>query len=408
MRPEPDRVPPAEVEDTVEQGGGRLDDLAWLRRRRIGAAVLALGGLVLVGVLLAGPVSRIIHPAPTPAPNRDAGVAVGQVAFADARYGYALVRPCPADQECRGTWSLLRTTDAGRGWHRVDSPLTLHPAEQAQVFARGHRAVGLVLDGSRFVSADAGRTWQEVPPVRAAAPVSTVPAGAEVGYLCPSLQPDCPVRLSAFDPVTGVSRPLVHQPPLPPNPAEQVVFATATAGRVWVVASRPDGGPARLLTSPDGGVHWRHVALPERGDWFEPRVLTAPGTDQVYLTTLDRPHSHVAAVWRLADPSTGPARWVPAATVGVPMARIRDVRVLPDGELRYADVAGNAWLTTDRARAVGPAPRPRMDGRPITVNVAQVTGGVVVATPVVGLRGDRVLFSADGGLHWQVRPVNPG
>ncbi|HEX5494017.1 MAG TPA: hypothetical protein VFX70_05515 [Mycobacteriales bacterium] len=377
------------------------------RVRRGRAAVLTvLAGAVLVGVLLARPdppVPPAPRPAPTVAPGPD--FTANGIRFTDAEHGYVLVEPCRLPTTCRGTWTLLRTADSGRHWHRVGSPLDTRAAQYVQVYARGRRDVGLVIDGARFVSADAGATWRPMPPVRMAGPVRTVPAGDDIGYYCPVAvtPPGCADRLSAFDPVTGVTHPLVTQPPLIANPATRQMFAVTAAARVWVLAT-PLSGTPQLLRSADSGRHWRAVPTPAGQRWFNPELLLSPDGNRLYLVNRDINTSLVRNVWRLTDPATG--RWVPAV-VGGRREEIEDARVLPGGELRYADLAGNAWLTENLATRLVPAPRARMDGRLVNVNLDQVVDGALVATPVVGLRGDRILISTDGGQHWRVHPVHP-
>lgn len=397
--------------------GDLLEGGARVRRRRTVVSAVAVAAVAAAGFLLAGPTAHITNPVPTPSPSAPAGpqVAVGRVAFVDAGHGYALLSPCQLSTSCQGTWSLLRTADSGRRWHRVASPLDTRTAEDVAVFAHSPRDVAVVVDQVRYASADGGAHWSRVPSVRTGAPVDAVPAGDEVGYYCARSDASCPPRLSAYDPVTGITYPLRHQPPLTGDRFELRVFAVAGAGQVWLVANADtesetgsdtgsDTGPPRVLHSADGGGHWRNVPVPESSDWFDPTLLLTPDGSQVYLTSRQSNWSSVRRVWRLTDPVRG--RWTPAATDGVPLDTIEDVQVLPDGELRYSDIAGNAWQTRQGATQVVRAPRPLMDGRRINVNLDQVVDGMMVATPVVGLRGDRILISTDSGLHWQVRPVH--
>lgn len=403
MRPDDWSEPLATQRDMVEQGSvDGLTDRAQRARRRIGTVLLTLTGVALVAILLSDPTARFAQPSPTGSPNPVPGYGVGGVAFTDARHGYVLLRPCRPTRQCSGTWSLLRTANSGRSWHRVDSPLDTRSTQFAEVFAHGQHNVGLVLDAGRFLSTNAGTTWRLVPAIRVAEPVVAAPADSEVGVVCPVRQSDCQAALAASDPVTGISHPLAHQPPLPDVASDSVL---TSAGQVWLISSSPSGGTPVLLHSTDAGVHWQRADLPDYSAWFQPQLLAAPDQYEVYLTTRDSWRSRAVKVWRLVAPD---GRWEPAATDGVPMDQIQDVRVLPNGELRYADIAGNAWLTRDGATQVAPAPQPVMDGRPINVNIAQVIDGVVLATPVVGLRADRILISTDSGRHWQVRPVPAG
>jgi hypothetical protein len=381
--------------DLIEGGGP-------VRRRRTGLAVAVLSGAALVGFLLTGP-SHITHPNPGPIPSSEAepgpDFSVNRVAFTDADFGYALLSPCRLSASCEGRWSLQRTTDSGRNWHRVASPLDARVATSAAVYARGRHDVALVIAGIRFVSNDAGLTWQKVPLERIGGSVDAVPPGDEIGYYCPA---DCSRPLSAHDPVEGIHHPLRRQPQLTGDPAQLLVAGFVAADQVWLVIGPLTDAP-RILHSVDRGRHWATVPAPAFDDWFDPTLLLAPDGSQVYLATRGGAQAHVKRVWRLTDPVNG--RWVGAATDGMPLDTIREIRVLPDGELRYADVAGNAWLTEEDATRVVPAPRPLLNGRRVNINVGQVVDGVVVATPAVGLRGDRVLVSTDSARHWQVHPV---
>ena len=396
--PDPDHTrwepPPA---DLIEGGGSA-------RRPRTRLAVAALLGAALVGLLLVRP-GHPTRPGPSPTlePAPEPHFAVSRLAFTDAEFGYALLSPCRlSTSPCDGTWSLQRTTDSARHWQRVASPLDTNTATFPTVYARGHHEVALVLEGRRFLSQDAGRTWRTVLPDRSAGPVDAVRAGDEVGYYCPRVGTTCAPRLSAYDPVGGVTRPLRNQPPIVGDPAELRVSGVVAAGQVWLVAGLVTEAP-QILHSPDGGRHWQTVSTPAHQDWFDPTLAVAPDGAQVYLITRGGDQADFRRVWRLVDQVNG--RWVDAATGDVPLDQIRDIRVLPNGELRYADIAGNAWLTEAHATRVVPAPRALLDGRQVNVNIAQVLDGAVVATPVVGLRGDRILVSTDDGRHWQDHPV---
>lgn len=374
-----------------------------VRRSRSVIGMAMLAGLALVGFLVTRPTGHATAPAPSPTPEPIPDLAVAQVAFTDADHGYLVLSPCQLTTTCRGPASLLRTSDAGRHWHEVASPLDVHDTEQVAVYARGRRDVALMIDGARFVSSDAGRTWREAPPVTTAGPTGTVRDGDLIGYYCPFAmpRPDCSTRLSVFDPVTGTSRPLRNQPPITGGPDHQV-FALAAAGQVWVLDTPPSGTP-RLVHSPDHGGHWRAVPVPVRSDWFQPQLLLAPDASRLYLVNRDVHSSRILEVLRLVDPAAG--RWVLAR----PPQGAQDATVMPNGELRYNDIAGNAWLTvtTGLATAVTSAPKALMDGRRVNVNLDQVVDGVLVATPVLGLRGDRILISTDNARHWQVHPVDP-
>lgn len=409
LRAEVEQAVAAPPFEEIERRGSRI------RRRRMGTALVG-GAAVIAGVaVFAAPAARIVAPQPSPTPTSGAAFAVDQVDFVDARTGYVVLNGCSEEIQCLESRALARTTDAGRTWQQVPPPPGVGGSAVSLAANGPHDVSVLDIFGKRHVSHDAGRTWQDAPLWTDGPPVDTVPAGYEIALTCSGTSADCAGgKVGVADPISGMQRPLRHQPRL----SGGFAGGTVRGRQVWALGigatSAPPAPTLGIAHSSDGGRTWQTVGAPPGGGWFRPEILAAPGDDgPVYLVNHLLTPQQELRVWRLADVGTGGGddadsssggRWVSVSTQGLP-DDVSAVQVLPNGELRFNDNAGNAWQTEDGATRLTPAPRPTVDGARINVNVAQEVAGVLVAVPVVGRRGDRILFSTDAGQHWQVRPI---
>jgi BNR/Asp-box repeat len=343
------------------------------------------------------PARRAADPEPTPPPGP--AFEVESVVFTDRQTGYVVVGPCAVSTSgCATAHGLARTGDGGRTWQRVELPLPdPGPDQYIQLAARQGGGLALSTADASYVSHDGGDTWRRVRWLRPGPPVDAVPEGHELLAFCSSTTAPC-TGMSAMDPVEGTVRRLAHQPAVPRGGQLTAWAATERGPFVWAAAV-DQRGALRLLYSDDRGRRW-HLRDGPAGGWFRPEILPVPSASRVYL--VDHAQSgQVGGVWRLDDPDGG--AWTDVGRGRLEGAR--SVQVLPDGELRYTDVAGQAWQTRDGGTRLERAALARVDGADIDVRVVGHVDGMLVGLPVVGRRGDRVLFSTDDGAHWQVRPV---
>ncbi|HEX5494016.1 MAG TPA: hypothetical protein VFX70_05510 [Mycobacteriales bacterium] len=372
-----------------------------VRRRRITVAALGVGLLALAAFSLVRPVRDVAGPRPTPVPTQGPSFEVTDLAFTSAQAGYAVLGPCTADASCSTTRGLAVTRDGGRSWRRVTLPVDVGD-DTSLLLGANADSVSLVVGDQRYISDDGGLHWTGAHWLTDGSPVESIPPGQSVTVFCPVSQARCQDRLAALDSVRGVQRPLVHQPALPPamdgaGPGLMVGHGDA----LWA-ASLAMGGNLWLAHSPDRGRTWRELPGPPGRGWFRPSILSDPGSRRTYLVDWSTSSGVIDAVWRLDDANAGV--WTAVTPTGPAGAVVR-AQVLPGGELRYTDIAGHTWDTDGAGTEVAPAPKAQVDGVDIDVMVRQIVGGVLVGTPIPGRRGDRVLFSADSGRHWQVRRV---
>lgn len=372
-----------------------------IRHRRTAVALLAAGLLVLTGFSLARPVRSGAGQRPTPTATAGPPFEVTDLVFASAKVGYVVLGPCTAEVSCTTTYGLAATRDGGRTWHRVTLPVDVGGDSSLLLEAEG-RSVALVVGDQRYVSEDGGGHWAEAHWLRDGAPVGSIPAGQSVTVFCPVAEARCQDRLAALDDVRGVQRPLLHQPELPPAMPGGGPGLMVGRGDVLWAASRAADGALWLAHSTDRGVSWQDLRGPAGRDWFRPSILSDPTSGRTYLVDWSPDSGMIAGVWRLDDADR--SRWTRVTPAGVSDSVVQ-AQVLPGGELRYTDIAGHTWNTAHAGTRVAPAPKARVDGADIDVMLRQVVDGVLVGTPILGRRGDRVLFSTDGGRHWQVRKV---
>ncbi|HEY9476205.1 MAG TPA: hypothetical protein VIS06_20430 [Mycobacteriales bacterium] len=378
-----------------------LDRAKRVRHRRIGLALIVAGLVALAGFSMARPIQNVAAPRPDPAPTPGPAFEVTDLVFVSARVGYAVLGPCTADSSCTTTRTLAATRDGGQNWHRITLPVDLG-GDPSLLLEAGDGGVSLVVGDQRYVSTDGGRHWTQGHWLRDGPPIDSVPPGQSVTAFCPVTQARCQNRLAALDDIRGVQRPLVHQPGLPANVSGDGPGLMVGRGDVlWAASQAPDGS-LWLAHSGDRGRTWEDLRGPAGHDWFRPSILSDPVSQRTYLVDWSTRSGVIAGVWRLDDPAS--EAWTAVDPSGVSDSVVQ-AQVLPGGELRYTDIAGHTWNTAHAGTEVVPAPKARVDGVDIDVMVRQVVDGVLVGTPVLGRRGDRVLFSTDGGQTWQVRPV---
>lgn len=204
-----------------------------------------------------------------------------------------------------------------------------------------------------------------------------------------------------MDRLDGTLRPLAHQPAFPTGQDSGASGVVAGPdGPLWAFA-KDRSGRLLMARSDDRGRRWRSLAGPDVRNWFRPLLLAEGSTPRVYLADWAQTGG-LSHVWRLDGPLTG--TWTEVTPQGGPN-RVQAIQELPNGELRYTDEAGHTWQTRDGGTLIERAAHAHVDGADIDVTVMGVVDGMLVATPVIGRRGDRILFSTDNGRHWQVRPV---
>lgn len=392
------------VEVQVMQGP--FEDVARRARRvRWRAArntVLTLGAVAAAVALLSEPTRSLTEPPPPPPPTPGPDFEVHQVAFTDPNTGYVLLGPCYVT-DCGPDFTLARTTDGGRTWHQLPAPLrgvSRDSGPSLAVFDDGK--VLLQTPMSRSVSRDGGRTWVNLPAQdRPGAPVDHLGTGSTLATYCPDPL-HCQGRLAAYGP-DGVLHPLTRQPDAA---GEFLADATAasTDDRIWTAQVDNDRNLLALYYTEDRGRTWTRVDPPDTGEnGYRPGVLAVPGVERIYLVGNSREGGDFAALWRLDEPD---GDWLPLhgliRAAGVPLQR---AQILPSGELRITDQLNEVWHTEDGGARMVQAPTVTVDGASIRATVQQVIGGVLIASPISGRRADRLLFSADSGRTWLVRPV---
>ncbi len=372
-----------------------------VRHRRIGLALMVAGLVALVGFSTARPIADVAAPRPDPVPTPGPPFEVADLVFTSTQVGYAILGPCAGDTSCTTTRTLAATADGGRTWHRITPPVDIG-GDRSLLLNAHDNGMSLVVGDQRYVSTDGGRHWTRGHWLRDGPPVDGVPAGQSVTTFCPVANARCQNRLAALDEVWGVQRPLVHQPGLPAGVSGRGPDLMVGQGDVLWAASQAADGNLWLAHSPDRGRTWADLRGPAGHDWFRPFILTDPVSRLTYLVDRSARTGVITGMWRLDDPGTG--TWTVVNAPGMPDSAVQ-VEMLPGGELRFTDIAGHAWNTRHGGTEAVPAPKARVDGADIDVMVRQVVDGVLVGTPVLGRRGDRVLFSTDGGQTWRVRPV---
>jgi hypothetical protein len=352
-------------------------------RRRAGAtlaAVLVAGS----GIYLAGRADPDPAPPPTartsaPAPPAATAVSLLDVAVGD-REAYALIGSCLISPPELCTQTLL--VSRGEGWADTGLELPARAATGGGLSARlalGGR-LAVVEDEARIEYLVDGRDFARIP-LSSGPAVRALPADGVLEYDYG--------RLLAFDPATGVRRPLARQPAV----GELQAFARYGC-RMVVVGER-----ARTTVSTDCGATWTALPTPAvRPGWRTLRAAT-DGSGAVYLRVGGENHQDVAeeftALWRYAG-----GRW----TDVTPRSRPRSALslIMYGGLALITEESGGLWRLQPDGTLLR-MPDPRSEGEPVRMGwlVAGPTGRLVGA----GLAADgwtALLSSADGGNTWDV------
>jgi photosystem II stability/assembly factor-like uncharacterized protein len=375
------------------------------RRRRVGlaaAGVAALTALVVVTVPRTSP-GPPAEPVPTSTPPTESA---GRQLVVDTAFGrtttYALIGECTPADVC--SYQLLSSTDSGRTWVRLPSPLG--PLPSGDGFSAELRVTGdddlAVLDpasGRLHVSTDRGRTFA-TRVRRSGPPLDAVPPGLRAETTYCGGDGCAPARVVVLDPATGLESALRAQPIARSKHND---LTTGADGRIW--AAGRDGDRLVSAVSDDRGRSWRQLAPLGGPPARLYRLVPVPGGGAYLVTGREDARDVLNAfsdLWRLDG-----ARWVRVTPAGIPRSALTAVG-LADGELLLTEEDGGTWRTSGRGTRIARAPDPVVDGGPLPVAVLERSGGLIVGeTGVADGRGPYVLVSADEGRTWDRRTIVP-
>ncbi|SCL61115.1 hypothetical protein GA0070606_3386 [Micromonospora citrea] len=344
------------VADVVRQPPlSQLRRAAWVRRRRrvtgVGlAVVLALGGTVSVPLVGDGGVVDRTGVSPTGLPG---GPRVArELVVLSARS--AVVVEDPGDG-CR--LSFTATSDAGQTW---SERRTNHLDGPCRADAQGFRTSAVrfnvldeqrylvSVDGSQFVSSDAGRTWRSLASV-----VTEVRAFPENARLV-RCQETCGATSQALavDPSTWRVYRLVDAPQVGgPDTVDQ-----AGDGALWHMSPGPEpGAPASAARSVDRGATWHTSTLPG-GVWA--KSLVAVSAQEAYVLCQPMPsgpNGEPAGPARLLHTTDGGRSWTDLDASLPSSDSVRGITIGAGGALLVGhststSVTSSVWISRDGGR----------------------------------------------------------
>lgn len=319
------------------------------RRMQIGAIVAVL--LVSVAV----PLLRSLPDASPPATPPQAEVSVTyQVDFADASRGYALRSDCE-DPDGPCAFVLWATADGGQGWQPRPLPTDNGHYSSADLMVEGpgkllYDLVPAEDDGTiatRYVSSDAGRTWQELTWGDAGAPTA-IPKGARLFQTCVPNGDECAIGVGVWSPDGNQWLPAPTRPGLD----DLSIGAVATSGgRFWAAGLDPVTGKWAVSVTSNGGAVWATTPLDLPGKPRLNRGWYVVEQDGVMYTTVEGTIGmgpvELLAVFRSTDDGVSWTRtWQAAgdqrlpAVLGTPVATT-------DGRLLVYSTTEGTFESTD-------------------------------------------------------------
>lgn len=330
------------------------------RRMQLGAVLAVLVVAAAIPVLRTTLRPAPDDPATTTSPTTGqvpAGPVLNAIDFADERHGYAIRSTCVAGvSDCSN--ELVVTSD-GAHWAKRALPAAATDTRVAAVVeVLGPEAIVVATSMAgvdpRFYSADAGRTWQEVPAT--VSDYTTIPDGAILeGIIC-NHSDNCTVATVATDPNSGGSGRLSSPPQVgEPSPAARRQVASGW----WLWGYDKESGKRVLAVSRDAGRTWSRSVLP-----ITDATMISVTTDGhvLYATAytgfqeLGNQASGLAAIFRSTD---GGATWEQTwqAKEGVqPRGISGELVAAADGRLLLSSGShGPMWASTDGGKTFQPA-----------------------------------------------------
>jgi photosystem II stability/assembly factor-like uncharacterized protein len=267
-----------------------LQTLARRARRRVRARLALASGAVAGVIAIAVVISAVAlgggwagglaaDPATTAVPGSGPTPVVHTVIF--NQQTFVTVRQNNCAVSFRLTTDSGRTWTSSRGptpWRACDStkiPMTAFDVPRSDLYTA-------TIDRSRYLSRDAGATWQRWEPK--VVPVDAFPVGANPRECDNGCGAD---NFQVVDPVSGDLQQLRELPPL----STPRMMRTAPDGALWVVGSNADKGQGSiqilLVRSTDHGRTW-HSTNPIPGDVGTPVLVPSSGQEAYLLAARNR------------------------------------------------------------------------------------------------------------------------
>ncbi|WHT17391.1 hypothetical protein N8J89_30275 [Crossiella sp. CA-258035] len=271
------------------------------------------------------------------------------------RHFFGVLGHCRERTELRCAHTLMESEEGGITF--TDLPEELRGERSrlwVEVTALGQqRLVVRGNNGPHWFSADRGRSWRKV--TEDAAPVDSIPAGAQLERHCPpgtTCQPEITVLL----PESGRRAELRTLPPL--TEARPLPFPDRK-GR-WRVVGKRDGRPV-VATSADQGRGWQLAELPPGGDGTLVQVSVAESGEVTFIQLMTQGgQAESATASRSTLYRQRGERWELLWQDGRREEHPRSMTSLlprPGGQLVALDLEGRSWVLEDGARSFRQAVR---------------------------------------------------
>ncbi|MGW0522656.1 hypothetical protein [Crossiella sp. NPDC003009] len=299
-------------------------------------------------------------PAPPPGPATTVAEepAVPQLRSVDVvagRHFFGVLGHCRGQTEPRCAHTLMESEEGGITF--ADLPEELRGERSRRwvgVTALGQqRLVVRANDGAHWFSADRGRTWSKV--TEDAAPVDSIPAGAQLERYCPP-RTACLPKIMVLLPESGRRAELRTLPPL--AEAHPLPFPDGK-GR-WRVVGKRDGRPV-VATSADEGRGWQLAELPPGGAGTATHVTVAESGEVTFIqvSTQDERAESGTDLRNTLYRQRG-ERWELVWQDGKRDEHPRSMTSLlprPGGQLVTLDLEGRSWVLDEGARSFRQAGR---------------------------------------------------
>jgi photosystem II stability/assembly factor-like uncharacterized protein len=246
------------IDDVIDRGRRRIT------RRNLQVAVVAVVAVIAVAI----PSLRTRATSePAVRPDVIRSTPVVAMDFFNADHGFALWVQCPGEGHHPGEICTrqLSSTEDGKVWKNTTVPRSV-PGDYASVQALGPRSALVEISRAtttRYFTADAGQSWQEVSRLPQSGTVSQIPDRATLEIKCEGVAtpgPDCVHNpITVVLPDTGQVATLTTQPPFQATHGQR--FADA-AGTWWVSGIDVATGNTMLGRSTDRGRSWQVSPLP--------------------------------------------------------------------------------------------------------------------------------------------------